>query len=524
MPSSKGLFPKVALFVCTVAVMSGCTPKRKSSSAEGLGSVLRVALKREIKTFDWHQFSSIDGVKELITEPLITYDPSHSKPILVPALVESWKPTEGGRKWTLQLRKNVKWSDGRELVAQEIVDSFERFLAPATGAFLASTFYVVKNVQAFNSGKLTDFSQVGIHSSSENQIKIELTRPVSYFPHLLTLFQLSPIRKDLIAKYPKGQWLKPENLVTVGPYLIENIVGGRSVRLKRNPLYYQGPRSIKNIEGWVVEGATAAVNLFTTGKLDVVFDIPSLEIQKLKKSPQFHLVPGTSPAFLAFDAKHGLGNDKDLRRAIAKAIDRKLLNRVFALAHPQQGILSSGFGISGLEVSPPELPSGSVLKKLKGKKLLLTLSTTPDIQRIGENLQFQLRESLGLEIELRPMEFAMFSQQVKGHQIPFYLYVMGPDYFDPHSPMEFFTTTSSQNISGWSSKGYDLLISRAEGELDEDKRTNLYRAADRLLREDATIIPLFAHSYSYLIADRVKGFKMMSYYRVDFRKAQLAAE
>ena len=233
-------------------------------------------------------------------------------------------------------------------------------------------------------------------------------------------------------------------------------------------------------------------------------------------------MPGTSPAFLAFDLKHKVGEDKVLRQAIANAIDRNLLQKVFALAHPQKGILSSGFGVKGLKVPKPKMPTTRVLKDLRGRKLLLTISSNPDIQRVGESLQFQLRESLGLEVELQPMEFAMFSQQVKGHQVPFYLYIMGPDYFDPHSPMEFFTTTSSQNISGWSSAAYDKLIAEAEGELDPVQRLELYRQADRLLIDDAVLIPLFAYSYSYLIADRVKGFRMMSYYRVDFRKTQLS--
>ena len=58
----------------------------------------------------------------------------------VPALLESWSPSEDLKTWTLKLRSGVKWSNGEDLVADHIVWNIQRWLDPNVGSSVLGLF------------------------------------------------------------------------------------------------------------------------------------------------------------------------------------------------------------------------------------------------------------------------------------------------------------------------------------------------------------------------------------------------
>jgi oligopeptide transport system substrate-binding protein len=508
--------------------LGACTQKNKQKVEE---DVFRVIITDIPESIDWNKSNVIDGVKELLSEPLLTYKFQSTStlptlPVLAPALAKKWRMLDGGRTWEIDLRDDVFWSDGSPLQASHVRDSVERFLHPDTRAFLASTLYVVRGAKKFNTGEVKGFSQVGVSISKTSPLtlRFELERPATYFAHLLTMTSLGPIRKDLIDKHGgDDHWLKPEKFVGLGPYLIEKYQPQEFLKLRANPKYYAGVREVQKIEGLYVAEASAGVNLFESGYAHLTFSLPSEEIERFKKRKDYFEAAGTSPGFLGFDFDSPVSKNTFLRQAISLALDRREIAKVFAAVRPEKFILAQAFGV----MPPQDVYSEKDLALAKEKlrqaqlpkdfKLQLHVRSSSNLVKAAENIQFQLKSKLGLHVELQTLERSTLRGQILARKIPFFLYVMGPDYLDPHSIMEFYTSKSSQNILGWKSQAYDKLVLQAEREADDRSRYALYKKANLILTEDAFYIPLFSYSYPYLLSEKYTGFQMPPIYRIELR-------
>src|SRR5690606_9424483 len=132
----------------------------------------------------------------------------------------NWTSDKSAKKWTFQLRQDVKWTDGIPFEAQHVVDAWERLLNPKTAAEYAYFLFNVKNAKAYNEGKIKDFSQVGVKVLDKHKIEVELDSPVSFFPSMLVHHSTFPIRKDVVEKHG-SKWTEPGNIVTLGAYTLK---------------------------------------------------------------------------------------------------------------------------------------------------------------------------------------------------------------------------------------------------------------------------------------------------------------
>src|SRR5690606_431836 len=96
-----------------------------------------------------------------IMDGLTEFDYNDPELKVKPALATNWTSDKSAKKWTFQLRQDVKWTDGIPFEAQHVVDAWERLLNPKTAAEYAYFLFNVKNAKAYNEGKIKDFSQVG---------------------------------------------------------------------------------------------------------------------------------------------------------------------------------------------------------------------------------------------------------------------------------------------------------------------------------------------------------------------------
>ena len=79
----------------------------------------------------------------------------------VPGTAERWEMSPDGLLYTFHLRANAKWSNGDPVTAQDFLFAYERMLSPALASEYAYMLYPVENAEAFNTGKVTDFTEVG---------------------------------------------------------------------------------------------------------------------------------------------------------------------------------------------------------------------------------------------------------------------------------------------------------------------------------------------------------------------------
>src|SRR5690625_2002291 len=167
------------------ALMSGCGSGGTAVERGDHDQILHMNLGVIPEGLDPHLITSVAGfdVVRSLLEGLVSEDPHDLSP--VPGVAERWEISDDQLEYTFHLRKNARWSNGDPVTADDFIFSYKRMLSPALGAKYAYMLYSVKNAEAFNLGKIEDFSEVGFEAPDESTLKIHLEHPTVYFLTLL---------------------------------------------------------------------------------------------------------------------------------------------------------------------------------------------------------------------------------------------------------------------------------------------------------------------------------------------------
>lgn len=507
-----------------VAVSTGCTKKSNDLeiSVPGQGKLtlpfnetLRIRIETEPPTLDWHK--ATDTTSSLVTgnlmDGLVGYDFSKPEPEVAPALAEKWESSDN-RVWKFTLRQGVVWSDGQPFVPQHVLDGFKRLLNPTTASEYAYFLYPIKNARAFSEGKNKDFGAVGVKISGPNEITIELEKPMSYFPFLLTHNSTFPIRQDIVDKHG-DKWTDPANIVTVGPFNLKIWEHDKQVVLERNDSYYGKKSQLKYLVALIIQEASTAVNLFDSGKIDAMNSVPAQQIRELKKRKEFKAIGNLLIQYYGFNIEKKPMDNVKVRQAIAHAIDRQQIVDVLAGGQiPMTSFVPVGmFGYEAGRGLPFNKEKAKQLLKEAGYddpskvKIEFRSNTNENHQLIAENIQSQLKQNLGVNMEIKNEEWKVFLSTVKMDPPPMYRFGWQGDYPDPDNFLNLMTSYSDNNRTRWKNKKYDELIELAATESNREKRRQIYSDAQKLLvEEDVPLVPLYTGVSHHLISDRVEGY------------------
>ncbi len=107
-------------------------------------------------------------------------------------------------EWTFHLQPNGKWSDGVPVTAHDFVFAYHRLLHPDFAGPYAEMLYFIENAEAFNKGKITDFSQVGVTAVDNLTLRVKLREPVPYLPSLTRHYTWFPVPQHVVLRYGKN--------------------------------------------------------------------------------------------------------------------------------------------------------------------------------------------------------------------------------------------------------------------------------------------------------------------------------
>lgn len=513
------------LFVSLV-LGAGCTKKGQGvevTMADGskqilaINETLRINITSEPPSLDWLKATDTTSshITENTMEGLIQYNLQDKELSLVPALALKWEPSDQAKKWTLTLRQGVVWNDGVPFQAQHVVDAWQRLLSKETASEYAYFLFGIKNAQAYNEGKLTDFSQVGVKATSPHEIVVELEKPMSYFPYLLTHHSTFPIRLDVVQKHG-DKWTDPANIVTLGPFNLKVWQHDKMIVLERNEKYYGEKPTIKYITAYMIQEQATALNLFDSGKLDAVTRLPSAELRKLRSRKEYRETSNLTLYYYGTNVTKPPMDNPLVRKAVAMAIDRKELVQMLAGGqNPMTSWIPTGmFGYEagrGLGFDPDKakelLKQAGYSDVSKFPKLEIKFNTNEDHQRVAENIQAQLKRNLGINVELKNEEWKVYLNTLKTDPPHLYRFGWLADYPDPDNFMAVITGYSDNNRTRWKNAKYDELVLKAAGVTDREERRRIYSEAQKILVEDdVPVIPLYSSVNHLLISPRVENF------------------
>jgi oligopeptide transport system substrate-binding protein len=524
-----------------IAFNSACTSRSSSvnvTAADGrtlqltAKDTLRINLGSEPPTLDWSKATDTTSshVINNVMEGLVSYNLADKELALVPSLATEWAPSENARVWTFKLRTGVKWSDGVDFTGQQVVDSWRRLMAKETASEYAYFLFAIKNAKAFNEGKVP-WERVGVSMPTPDTLRVELEKSIGYFPQMLTHASTFPLRLDLIKKFG-DKWTEAGNLVTLGPYKLAIWAHDRELVMEANDTYYGGAPALKYIHAQMIIEQATAISLFDAGKLDCVDGIPSVELKTQRKRKEYRSTGILQTYFYPMNTKKPPMDNVHVRRAIAHAIDRQKVVQVLDGGEiPLTGWVPSGmfgyFADVGLEFNLEKARAEMKLAGYgEGGKKMPTIeihfNTNENHQRIAEVVQAQLKEHLGLNIELKNEEWKTYLSNLKTNPPQLYRFGWLADYPDPDNFMNLMTSYSDNNRTRWGDPRYDKIVEKAAGEVEPEKRRELYRkASEILLVEGVPVIPILTSVAHMLVSSRVEGFPINAMRRFEYKAVRI---
>ena len=512
----------LSLFACTPKAPVGPTIQR-----------LRIRLASEVPFID-HTLTGDATSRDIITtlhEGLLRLDEKNQAE---KALAESWSISPDQKKYTYKLRPNLKWSDGKNLVAQDFVDAIERALNPENAAVTANFLFPIQNAAAFFEGKLKDFSKVGVKALNDQSLEFTLSAPFPHWNDIATFNIMMPIRKDLIASFG-AKWTDATHYVSAGPYVLKEWTKQGKIVAAKNPLYWNQEElkgAFEEIEFRVVQEGNSAVTLYQNRAFDILQRVPFQLIPELSKAESgFKNLATLFTVGMSLNTQHPLTKDSRTRKAIALSIDHSLLQKFLT----SDSTPSSTWVPEELLIYPqnkrltfnPELAK-KIWVKIKNppQKMDYLFPSTPKAKIIAEFLQQQLKQNLGLEIELIPQEWKVFIKSQKTGEYPLFQQGWVADYPDALNFLDVFRCKSGQNYSKMCNPLYDSLLEQSLVAQGAQQTLKLQKAQEILLSQEVATIPLTLENSTYLVNPRIQGFTVngTSSYRISKLRLQPESE
>jgi ABC-type oligopeptide transport system substrate-binding subunit/class 3 adenylate cyclase/ribosomal protein L40E len=434
----------------------------------------------------------------------------------VPDVARNWEMLEDGRKYVFHLRDDVRWSDGAPVTAEDFWYGWKRVLDPATGSPNASLLYDVKGARAFHQGDASAPDSVGVRALGEFTLVVELEEPTGYFLHLLTHNATYPVPRHVVEAHGEA-WTEPGNIVTNGPFRLEIWQRSESMVLVRNPEYHGRFRG--NVQGMELPFGErlAGLEMYEADSLDIFFinhfTAAERDRARQRHAGEYVLVPEMGTFYVGFDVSRPPFDDPRVRQAFVLATDRETLADVVlrGYAAPALGGFippgmpghSSGIGLPYDPGQARQLLAEAGYPDGYGFPIVEALTPHGELVFQSEYLQAQWRENLGVEITWKKVDWAKFHDRMSGETPHLWLMGWSADYPDPDN---FLRASPIQRDTGWQNAAYDRLVEEAKKVADQRERMKLYQQADRILVEEAVIIPLIHKCFHLLVKPWVRKF------------------
>jgi oligopeptide transport system substrate-binding protein len=455
-------------------------------------------------------------------EGLAQYDPKTSEP--TPAVAERWETSADNLTWTFHLRKAARWSNGEPLTAHDFVFGLQRMLSPALAAQYAQTLYVLKNAEAFNTGKITDASQIGARAIDDHTLELSLNHPVPYLAGLVCHAAWYPVHRASIEKLgaidQRGlPWTRPGNLVSNGYFTLADWKPSQFIRLTKSETYWDRDNvKLNEVIFYPIESADAEERGFRSGQLHVTRQVPNSKIATYRKERPDVLQddPVLSVYYYNFNTEKPPLNDVRVRRALALAIDRNVIVKFVT----RGGELPAGNftppGTAGFTAKSVSLTDLATARKLLAEagfpggkgfpRVDILYNTSEGHKSIAEAIQQMWKKNLGVDIGLYNQEAKVWldSMRQKNYQIS--RAGWGGDYLDPSTFLDIMAGDSGNNHTNWKSAEYDRLLAEARSTADQAKRFELFQRCEQILAEEMPIMPIYFYVRNTLRLPEVKGW------------------
>ena len=492
-----------------------------SSMAVTTGGVLKVAVGGQANRMDPpNSAGDVDiTIMDNIFETLVYYhyDEMSKAAEPKPLLAEKWEKSPDGMVWTFHLKKGVKFHDGTPFDAAAVKYNFDRITGGAT--------YGRDLKEAVDHTEVVD----------DHTFKVYLKSSAPIFLNILGTPYVQMVSPTAAEKYGDKIGSHP---VGTGPFVFSKWVSGDYAEVKANDEYWGGRPHLDGILFRFVEDNNARISMLQTGEIDLAYNIPVPDHERLQKSDKIDVKswPTALITRIFIHCSVPPFDDTRVRRAMKYAIDTEAIVSDILKGNgkaPASPAVENSWGY--YPADPPTYDpekakellkeagwvdkDGDGIREKEGKNLVFTVNCTPPgrgqmRQEIVLAIQQYLRQ-VGFDCKV---VFENFGSLIARGLCP----------IDKAKEGGFILNWSSKSdawfiLSTWYHSGrwypdkkhlthyrnveFDKLLDQAAVEVDNQKRFEFYKQAQIILAHDTPIINLSVDYNTLAKRKYVKGVK-----------------
>lgn len=479
-------------------------PSAAQAPGPRYGGTLRAGMQTDPVGLDPH-LTNATATRNMMENVYDTLVMVSSEGRYVPGLAESWTTSEDGLTWTFQIRRGVKFHNGRAMTAEDAVYSISRIRDPNT-----------------KSPRAGDFAEVdSITASGSNTLVIRLKRPFSPLLAKLSFSTNVIVPREVIARDGDLN----TSPVGTGPFRFVGYTPQQRLTLVRSGDYWEvdanGRRLpyLDRIEFVFLPDAVARATALRAGSVQWIEYVPSSEVRSLRADPNVQVVGGLSANFRSLYINNQVApfNNVKVRQAMAYAIDKKEI------------VDTALFGVGGIIATGTSIPPGNFFATTRSpynkvdvdraKRLMaeaghsngfeadLYVTSTYDFLRTpAEIIQAQLAK-IGIRLKIAAADWTVYLPTVL--QGRFVLTILGTS--GQSDPDDFlytnFRTGGANNFGKYSDAQFDRLVDQARAVSSESARKQLYEQAQARLLETVPQVFIYHSTQFEAVRRTVRGFE-----------------
>lgn len=486
--SSPALTRRGALALGTVAMLAPAGVR----AAETV--TIRVAYPAPVATLDPAKFR-VGGLEYNYALAVFSrLTQQDAKLQVLPDLATSWEASADLKSWTFTLRDNVTWHDGKPFTAADVVFTYKRLQDKEVASVLRANLSIVTAVVAVD----------------PHTVRFDLSIPYADLPAVVAAYQafiVSEANMPTLTTKPIG----------TGPFRFVEYRPGDQLLVEKNPSYFVAglPKVDRAVFRIIPEAATAVAGL-ESGSIDIVYDLPPEQSDRLKRSSVstvMEVASGTWQGIIMHNQMKPF-DDPRVRQAFLKLVDKPMLTDLATFGH----------GTPTVTPLPPTHPyfrkDIPVAADLPGAKKLLAEagfgggmqvemfvpSANPSMERLATGFRDAAKQA-GVAVTLRVVPSDKFFAEMEG-KVPLNV----DNFFGRATPdlqlYPWYHSSGSWNNTLWhySNPEVDKLLETARSTTDKAEQARLYGRFQEIVAADGPGAVVYVQNFACGVSKKVAGF------------------
>ena len=498
--------------------------RRAAAQAGKKGGTFRMAMRvqemSDPATFDWAEKSNI---ARQVVEYLVLTDADN---VTHPYLAEKWEASDDLKTWTFHLRRGIKWSNGDDFGAEDVVYNFKRWLDPKTGSSNLGLFSAMTDDLGGGKKKMTEGA---VEKVDDHTVRLHLNSAVLSIPENLYNYPTAIVHR----RFDKEGGNLTKNPVGTGPFeLAEHRVGEIAVLRRRKEPYWGGEVYLDEIRYIDVgEDAAASAAALASGQVDGVFRLDLTTLGAVQRVPGVVVSEAQTAqtGVIRMKVTEKPFDDPRIRKAIQLCSDNA---ENFQKSHRGMGSVAENHHVAKIHPEyfalPPfkrNIEEAKRLLKEAGHENGLTLTcVVGNTQGTWEQdscavLKNHLAEA-GITMNIGVLPAAQYWEL--WDKAPFSLTSW------THRPLGTMVLSLAYrsgvpwNETSYSNPAFDKALDEAESILDPNERSKAMEKVEKMLQDDAIMVQPFFRSVFSAVKDNVKGYRTHPTLYHQFNKVWMA--